>query len=89
MTRESTTLYAAVASSWQATYLQRVDEPKLQREHLKLQRRRARPGDTFVVCVRCVSRSCWRVVLLAANLWFTGDDSPVAITATCTVVCCV
>ena len=62
---------------------------RAQRDHLKLQRRRARPRDTFVECVRCLSRSCWCVVLLAAAFWFTGYDSPIAIMATCTVVCCV
>ena len=60
---------------------------RAQRDHLKLQRRRAPPGDTFVACERCLSRSCWRVVLLAAKFWFTGDDSRVAIMATCIVVC--
>ena len=40
---------------------------RAQRDNLKLQRRRAPPGDTFVACERCLSRSCWRVVLLAAK----------------------
>ena len=43
----------------------------------------------FILRARCVSRSCWRVVLLAAKFWFTGDDSTMAIMATCPVGCCV
>ena len=60
---------------------------RARQEQLKLLRRRAHPGDTFHALARCVSRSCWCVVLLAAKFWFTGDDSRVAIMATCIVVC--